>query len=554
MVLIVGAAGSRDGDAADAAGLSAKAVISDLPVSIKENGEIEAERRKVIANDLNWPVIILEVVEEGTRVEKGQTIVKFECKELIDAIESRELEVTSAENNYTQARNNLELKKEEMANRVLKAKRSLDDAVESREVYNLHDYPIEVSDKENDVTIVEGELLLAEDKLAFKKRVNKMPELEEPFSKNDIRADELSVERLKNQVQQAKLELEKLHKFEHARKLRELDEAVGDAEIEVKRAQLEEKNELLISQADEEAKRRTYEMRKDRLQELRDDETKLTVTAEQAGLVVYDTGQRGRWQTDTTVIAVGEKIQPRQQIMVIPDMSSLQIETKVYEAVIEQVSPGIPAFIRLDAKPGVVLKGKVSKVAPLPDSQNRWLNPGVKVYNVMVAFSGDASNGLKPGMTAEVELILAELKDVLTVPIAAVFTDQGETVCYRKSGGKCRRTPVEVGKMNDRRVEIRSGLSPGDEVMLVRPTELQQGKASPKQPSAKPGRQGKPPEAGEAPGQAASEQIARPPAPAGVDESRGEGRPARTDRPRRAPGQGGRSGPRRQGARRGPSQ
>ena len=547
LVVILGALGSRDGNPDSASGLSARAIMGDLPVSIKENGEIEAERRKIIANDLSWPVIILELVDEGTRVEKGQTIVKFECKELIDAIEREDLEVTSAENRHTQARNNLELKEKEMANRVLKAQRAKDDAAEAREVYKLHDYPIEVSEKENAVTINQQDLELAEDKLEFKERVNQMPELEEPFSKNDIRADKLEVLRLTNRVQQAKLELEKLQKFEHARRLRELDESVDDAEIEFKRAELDAKNQLLNAKGDEDTARRTYEMRKNKLDELREDEKKLPVIAEQAGLVVYDTGRRSRWQTSSTVVGVGEKIQPRQQIMVIPDMSSLHIETKVYEAMIEQVYAGIPAFIRLDAKPGVVLNGKVSKVAPLPDSQNRFLNPGVKVYSVMVEFD-EIADELKPGMTAEVELVLAELKNVLTVPIAAVFTDQGQTVCYRKSGRHYRRAAVEVGRMNDRRVEIRSGLSVGDEVMLVRPPELQEQRKPSDEPAAKPAQPAMPAQPNKPPQESGPDQITGPPE---TGEPERAGRPARTDRPRRSPGEGGRAGGRREGGRRG---
>jgi len=463
-------------DSSPGAGPTATVQRGPLVVSVTEGGELEAERRKVISNELRWPVIIREVVPEGTIVEKGQTIVQFECKELLDSIAQEELQVTSAQNNYTQAVQSLELKKEEMANKVLKAKRELEEARENLKRYEEHDYPIEFRTKDSAVQIADRELKLAEERLAFKLDVNKRPELEGTYSDNDIEAERLKVEQLRNSLEKAKLELAKLQKYEHGRQMQKLKDAVGDAELGLKRARLEAKNQILIAEADMQAKKRTYEMRKKKLDELREDERKLTVKAEKAGLVVYDTARR-RWETPIRV-SVGEKINPRQQLMVIPDMNTLQIKTKVYEAIIDQVKVGIPAYIRLDAKPDVTFSGKVKKVAPLPDSQNRWLNPGVKVFNVIVEFDKHVA-GLKPGMTARVELVLAELADVLSVPVAAVFTEQEKTFCYRLNGGEPEQVIVEVGRMNDRRVEIASGLAEGDRVLLAPPSTAPVGGEKP---------------------------------------------------------------------------
>ena len=115
--------------------------------------------------------------------------------------------------------------------------------------------------------------------------------------------------------------------------------------------------------------------------------------------------------------------------------------------------------------------GEVTKVAPLPDSQNRWLNPGVKVFDVIVKF-GEPVEGLKPGMTAQVELVLAELPDVLSLPVAAIFTEQDKTFCYRVNSGRCEEVLVKLGRMNDRRVQIVSGLKEGDKVLLAPPPEM----------------------------------------------------------------------------------
>ncbi len=459
-------------------GPTGRVVRGPLVISVTERGELESERRKVVSNELRWPVIIKEVAAEGTLAKEGQIIIQFECKELIDAIEREELDVTTAKNNHLQATQNLLLKEKEMDNNVLKAKRALNEAKEDRKRYIEHEYPIISYEKDSAVKFAEEDLSLAEGSLKFMKEVNSRPDLESPFTRNETEAAELKVKRFENNLKKAELELKKFKEYDHKRKLRELKEKVDDGTLALKRAELEAQKQLLIANSDEQSKKRRYEMREKKLKELREDEKKLTVKAEKAGLVVYNTGRGGRFGGGSEiVIAKGEKINPRQQLLIIPDMSTLQIKTRVYEAMIDQIAPGLPAVIRLDSKPDLSPKGKVSKVAVLPDSQRSWLNPDLKVFSVTVKFD-KIPEGLKPGMTCEVELVLARLKDVLSVPIAGVFTEQEKTICYHGRPGGVETVEVKVGRMNDRRVEIISGLAEGDEVLLVPPEEGTEAKKS----------------------------------------------------------------------------
>ena len=440
-----------------------------LIVSVTEAGELEAERQKIISNELSWPVIIRELVDEGTLVKEGDTIIEFECKELLDAIAQQEIHVTQARNSHTQASQDLELTRKETANAVAKAKQAVIDANLDEKKYLEREFAITRSQKNAEIALAEGNLTLAEAKLEFMNKANADPELEEPYSANEIEAQKIEVDRLKLEHEKATSELEMLDTYDHPRRLRDLKTGISDAQMALERAELEHRNKILIGEADTQAKKHTFDMRKEKLTEYREDEKKLVVKAEKAGLVVYDTGRR-HWQSQVR-IAVGEKITPKQQLMVIPEMETLQIKTKVYEAVIDQVTAGVPAHISLDAKPGLRLTGKVTKVAPLPDSQNRWLNPGVKVFDVIVKLD-EPIEGLKPGMTAQVELVLAELADVLSLPVAAIFTEQDKTFCYRVNSGRCEEAPVKLGRMNDRRVEIVSGLKEGDKVLLSPPPEM----------------------------------------------------------------------------------
>ncbi|GAH45378.1 unnamed protein product, partial [marine sediment metagenome] len=119
------------------------------------------------------------------------------------------------------------------------------------------------------------------------------------------------------------------------------------------------------------------------------------------------------------------------------------------------------------AFPDKTFTGKVLKKAPLADSEN-WLNPDLKVYATDVSIDG-THEFLKTGMTAKVEIIIEELKDVISVPMQAVVNIEGKKVCFVSSGSGPERRQVETGAFNDSFVEIKSGLTEGDKVLLNPP-------------------------------------------------------------------------------------
>jgi multidrug efflux pump subunit AcrA (membrane-fusion protein) len=88
-----------------------------------------------------------------------------------------------------------------------------------------------------------------------------------------------------------------------------------------------------------------------------------------------------------------------------------------------------------------------------------------KRYEVRVKID-DQSPLLRPGLTAEVEIMVAELEAVIAVPVAAVAEQRGSHVCaVQKAGGVERRT-VKLGEASEAFVEITSGLEPGEVVLL----------------------------------------------------------------------------------------
>ncbi len=467
-----------------------------MVVSVTERGEVETEKRFIISNELRWPVIINMVVPEGTRVKPGDVIIKFECAELIEAIEDLRILLTKSRQDYEQASKNVELTRKERANQVHKAGQTVTDAAKAVSRYIEGEWPIKHGQALNNINIAERDLALAQDKLDFKLKANRELAEHAPYSDNEIKADKLNVDRLKFALKKARSELVMLDKYDHPAEKRKLEMALKQAELELERANLEAKLRVQLAEYESLSKKEILKRRNERLKSLLEDKDKLIVKAKKAGLVVYDTAGN-RWNPSSVEVAVGEKINPRQQLMKIPNMETLQIKTRIYEAIIEKVSLGLKAHVRLDAHPGKTISGYVHKVAVLPSRQHSWLNPGVKVFDVIIKLDDEVLR-LKPGMTAQVELVLARLENVMSVPIAAVFTEQNKTYCWRVEDGKSKRIQVEVGGMNDARVQIVSGLNEGDTVLLTSPGDGQEAKEktpakeSGKEPSEEPARTRRP--------------------------------------------------------------
>ena len=191
---------------------------------------------------------------------------------------------------------------------------------------------------------------------------------------------------------------------------------------------------------------------------------------EKTGLVVYGGGgDEMYYYGNQEPIREGATVRERQAIITIPDMTRMSVKVKIHETYIKKIKKGEKVRITVDAFPDTILNGEVTKVGVLPDSQNRWMNPDLKVYVTTITING-TYDWIKPGMSAKVEILVDHLNDVIYVPIQAVVPSEGKQVCYVVHGLKSDKREVEIGQFNDEFIEIRKGLKEGEKVLL-RPPE-----------------------------------------------------------------------------------
>src|ERR1039457_3800765 len=199
-----------------------------------------------------------------------------------------------------------------------------------------------------------------------------------------------------------------------------------------------------------------YEVQTRQRKDLNEQLEKCTIHAQKSGLVVYG-GSGDNYYGNQEPIREGATVRERQAIITIPDMTRMSVNVKIHESYIKKIKKGQKARITVDAFADTVLAGEVTKMGVLPDSQNRYMNPDLKVYNTTITING-TYDWVKPGMSAKVEILVNKLDDVIYVPVQAISPSDGKQVCYVAGAFKPERRDVEIGDFNDEFIEIKHGL------------------------------------------------------------------------------------------------
>jgi hypothetical protein len=141
----------------------------------------------------------------------------------------------------------------------------------------------------------------------------------------------------------------------------------------------------------------------------------------------------------------------------------MQVKSTVHESKVDALQRGMRARIRIQDHD---FQGTVTSVANQAEPAS-WFMGNVKEYATIVSIDSDPHGyGLRPGMTAAVEILIANLKNVVTVPVQAVVEKGGKFYCWVNTPSGPRKQNVVLGMANNTRIEIKDGLAEGDEVLL----------------------------------------------------------------------------------------
>lgn len=160
-------------------------------------------------------------------------------------------------------------------------------------------------------------------------------------------------------------------------------------------------------------------------------------------------------------LSVGERVGAGVPVAQIQDLTTFVVEVGLDETDVVEAGVGQQAIVTLDAFPEAELVGEVTDIAPVASVQS-----GVVLYPVTVQLS-PVEEGIRAGMTADVEIVSASRSDALIVPLRAIQSEDGRSYVWRRSADGFEKVAVTLGMVTETQVEITGGLSEGDVVSVV---------------------------------------------------------------------------------------
>lgn len=436
-----------------------------FPVILQEKGELDASNSIDIRCELEGHPTIITLIPEGTQAKKGDLLVELASETIVDAIRDGEIKEVTAKAAYEAAVKELEILQDENASKIRKAtldyelaktaldKFTLGDSVQSRQVAQLN------LDKAKSV------LKRAEDTLTDSKELFRQSFL----TRLELDKDEFAVYEANQELEKAKLALEVLEKYSIPMDQEKAKSTMTEAEKELARTQKAAAAGEAKAVAEVEAKKRELGITQEKLAKLRDQKDKARIVAPADGLVVYARGDNP-WRTEN-MIEKGATVHERQSLIKLPDVSSMKVVVRVHEAQTERLQLGLPASVEIEGFTGRKFTGRISKIAVLADSQNRWMNPNLKEYVTEVLLDGEFTE-LKPGVTARVEILVAQVENSLAVPIQSVFAKGADYYVFVDQNGSPNPVPIVPGLASNEFVEVKKGLESGQKVYLAVTDEM----------------------------------------------------------------------------------
>jgi HlyD family secretion protein len=162
-----------------------------------------------------------------------------------------------------------------------------------------------------------------------------------------------------------------------------------------------------------------------------------------------------------TFANIGEFVGIGKPIAHLVDPDSLYIKAVVDEADAPKVRVGQQALVAMDVFQGRRLEGRVADISPVISSARQESRTSeVKIQ------LGDRSIALKPGFSADIEIIVEEVPNVLRLPTHVILDRERGKYVHVMRDGRVQERPIHIGASNWDFTQIASGLQEGERVII----------------------------------------------------------------------------------------
>ena len=441
----------------------------EMVIGIMLKGSVNAKTKHKLALEAPWATKLIRVVDENKRVKKGDVVAEFEAADLLLRIDDYKLTIE-------QTKKDLAIALEERAVLVSTNKADIrlarDKVTDCEDAYSKYvrlEGPRDRDTAELNISEAETELSEAKEAVATAKNEYETTvfatEDEENKAQQAVTDAEKKRESAETKLNSAILERKLFKRYTYPNKLKTLRNNLAQAKLDYEKTKV--RTQSLLTQKNNQIYRYEITIRNNERQLKRHSSwlPMLTLIAPVDGIVTYGDPDR-LWGNPE--VKVGMDGRRKQVIITIPDMSRMIVDVNLPEQYRSKVAVGDPVIITPESIQTIKIRGKIASIASLPVNIIPWDKSTPKIYRTVVDFSDDNPK-IVSGMSVQVEVVSRILKDVISIPIEAVFEEGGKLLVYRKASSGPEKVNVRIGATSDSAVEVTEGLSEGDEVYLYRP-------------------------------------------------------------------------------------
>jgi membrane fusion protein, multidrug efflux system len=163
----------------------------------------------------------------------------------------------------------------------------------------------------------------------------------------------------------------------------------------------------------------------------------------------------------------GRTVRNMEAVFKLGDFSPLYADVHLSEGEARRVNPGQSAMINLGVDESIKVPGRVARISPIVDQATGTVKVTVEIDR--------ASGGFKPGAFVRVGIQTDTRSNTVLIPKRAVLEEDGEKYVYVANGESAKRVKVTLGYETNGKVEIRQGLSVGQQVVVAGQGGLKEG-------------------------------------------------------------------------------
>ena len=433
-------------------------------ISLAVQGNLDSMGNATLSSGVEGTTTIISIIPEGTMVEKDQVVCELDSSALREKAKQQEITVTQADSAMAQANEKLQITKTQNESDIAAAELKLDLAKLDLEKYEDGEYLQMQKEMKGNVEIAKEELVRANENFEF----TKLQVKKGYRTQNEMEANRIAKQQAELKKQGAEEKLRVLEQYDYKRKITELKANAHELERELERVKLKAASAQTQAEKDYEAQQLTSGVEHEKLDRLNKQIAACTMKAPQAGQVVYANMQSSNsFRSSGEQIEQGSTVRERQAIINLPDLNQMKVDCRIHESLIGNIRIGLPARITISSFLDHPFKGVVSLVSSVPMT-GRWPNTDLREYETEIKLVDDPDliRKLRPGLTAQVEIMVDNRQDVLQVPVQAVLAIADKQIGYVLTPAGPERRELLVGQSNQSMVEIKEGVKEGEQVIL----------------------------------------------------------------------------------------